>query len=256
MALCRRTSSRRSCNAWARERAAPISELAWDPVWVAQARSSGSGGYNSSQSILLQRQLQQQRRRESDNEPEEQFGTPVFKNGDTVLVELLLPGEKEINSASDNPQVATQSAPKNGTSANGSDFSQQLAQQQLLQQQLAQGENRRFQEQPQRPIEDLRAEEKDKLMELGALIRAHNPYKIDANGELLLPGIPAIALAGLTEDLATRRASAEPALANLQIVLTRLPLKKAGAAALKAFGYDLFENSGMSTPVTLNTPGA
>jgi polysaccharide biosynthesis/export protein len=215
----------------------------------------GGGSYNSAQSALLQRQLQQQqqRRRESDSESEEPFGPPVFKSGDTVLVELLLPGEKEITAPAANPQLPTQSAPKVGDSANSSDLSQQLQQQQLLQQ-LSQGENRRFQEQPQRPIEDLQAEEKDQIMELGALIRAHNPYKVDSNGELLLPGIPAIALAGLTEELATRRASAEPALSNLQIRLTRLPLKKLGAAALKPFGYDLFDKSGLSSQLTLNTP--
>jgi len=216
----------------------------------------GGGSYNSSQSILLQRQLlqQQQRRRESDSDSEQQFGPPVFKIGDTVLVELLLPGEKEVNASPASSQPTTQTPATGGNSANGVDLTQQLAQQQLLQQQLAQGENRRFQEQPQRPIEDLQAEEKAQIMELGALIRAHNPYKVDGDGELLLPGLPAIALAGLTEELATRRASAEPALANLQIRLTRLPLKKTGAAALKPFGYDLFDNSGLSSQLTLNTP--
>jgi hypothetical protein len=41
-------------------------------------------------------------------------------------------------------------------------------------------------------------------------------------------------LAGLTEDLATRRVSAEPAFEKLQIQLTRLPLDKSGQGCAQA----------------------
>jgi hypothetical protein len=74
-----------------------------------------------------------------------------------------------------------------------------------LQQQLATN-NQRLQEQPQQPIEELQADEKQRLTDLMDLIRSHNPYQLDSAGELLLPGIPAMRWPGLTEDLATRRA--------------------------------------------------
>jgi polysaccharide export outer membrane protein len=235
--------------------------------------SGGLGGYNSSQSALLQQQmLQQQRRQQSQGEEEEdKFGPPTFKAGDSVLIDIALVGENGINGVpigtqgnQPNAQFAT---PNNNAYQNG--FQQPLnnstqalsqlnpQQQQLLQQQLGQqlgSNNQRLQEQPQQPIEELQADEKQRLNDLVDLIRAHNPYQLDSNGELLLPGIPSMALAGLTEDLATRRVAAEPAFAKLQLRLTRLPLKKNGQAALKPFGYDLFDNSGLSYQPTMNMP--
>ena len=68
-----------------------------------------------------------------------------------------------------------------------------------------------------------------------------NPYTLDGSGQLLLPGIPPIALSGLNEDEATVRVGAEPALRNLVVELTFLPLEPVGFYALKPFGYDLFE---------------
>ncbi len=68
-----------------------------------------------------------------------------------------------------------------------------------------------------------------------------NPFQLDASGRLLLPGVPAIALAGLNVDEATVRIRAEPALRPFDIVVTRLPLRPVGTAALEPFGYDLFE---------------
>ena len=70
-----------------------------------------------------------------------------------------------------------------------------------------------------------------------------NPYTLDGSGQLLLPGIPPIALSGLNEDEATVRVGAEPALRNLVAELTLLPLEPVGFYALKPFGYDLFERS-------------
>jgi polysaccharide export outer membrane protein len=68
-----------------------------------------------------------------------------------------------------------------------------------------------------------------------------NPYELDGSGQLLLPGVPAIALAGLNVDEATVRVQAETALRPFTIVLTRLPLVPVGTKALEPFGYDLFE---------------
>jgi protein involved in polysaccharide export with SLBB domain len=242
--------------------------------------SGGLGGYNSSQSALLQQQMMQQQRRlqSQQDESEEQYGPPIFKPGDTVLVELALPGEKLSNAppsnGNGNGQYPTQNNNQNGaqglTLPNGVDLSQlSPQQQQILQQQIAQqqqsgqqqqggqqqgGNNLRFQEQPQQPVEELQADEKQQLSDLVDLIRLHNPYLLDSSGELQLPGIPGMALAGLTEDLATRRAGAEPALSKLQVRLTRLPLKKSGLAALKPYGYDLFDNSMLNNQPMLNVP--
>src|ERR1700689_3135517 len=53
----------------------------------------GLGGYNASQSALMQQQLlQQQRRQQNQNEDQQDlFLPPVFKPGDTVLVDISLP---------------------------------------------------------------------------------------------------------------------------------------------------------------------
>src|ERR1019366_93057 len=180
--------------------------------------SGSAGGYNSSQSALIQQQMLQHRQ-QSQNESEQQFGPPVFKPGDTVLVDISLQGEMQNNgnpvNGQYNPQNARQSGYPNAAQTNGiiptqlTPLQQQLLQQQLTQQQAA--NNQRLQEQPQQPIEELQADEKQRLTDLVDLIRSHNPYQLDSSGELQLPGIPAMALAGLTEDLATRRAAAEPA---------------------------------------------
>src|SRR5262249_51090967 len=55
-------------------------------------------------------------------------------------------------------------------------------------------------------------------------------------------GFAPIPLAGLTEQLATLRLGVEPALRDLYIRVTKLPLVKSGATALKPFGYDLFDH--------------
>jgi protein involved in polysaccharide export with SLBB domain len=82
-------------------------------------------------------------------------------------------------------------------------------------------------------------------------VGTRNPYVLDHDGALLLPGFEPVALAGLTEKQAGLRISAHPALAKLQAKLTLLPLEKSGLAALKPFGYDLFDNAPSTfAPVT------
>jgi polysaccharide export outer membrane protein len=234
----------------------------------------GLGGFSNSQSLLQQQQLLLQQRRQQEqgqddtNQNQNQYQPPVFKSGDTVLVDIGLMGERNDNALdaqnnNNSQQIGSQNGYQNqqGAAAFGIGTGQlsQLSpqQQQLLQQQLAQqtsSNTQRLQEQPQQPIEELQAGEKQHLTDLVALIRSHNPYRLDGNGELSLPGIPSVALAGLTEDLATRRAQAEPAFAKLRIRLTRLPLRKSGQEALKPFGYDLFDGAGPLYASTLNTP--
>jgi polysaccharide export outer membrane protein len=70
-----------------------------------------------------------------------------------------------------------------------------------------------------------------------------NPYKLDSAGQLLLPAVPPIALAGLSLEEATVRVQAEPSLRPFTATLTRLPLQPLGFYALKPFGYDVFQGS-------------
>ena len=98
--------------------------------------------------------------------------------------------------------------------------------------------------------------EKDikRLRDLIELIRAKNPYQLSHDGSLVLPGFTEIPLAGLTDDQATLRLRIEPAFQHLDIRLTRLPLKKTGVAALKPFGYDLFDRSPSTFAPMTNVP--
>lgn len=67
-----------------------------------------------------------------------------------------------------------------------------------------------------------------------------NPYKLDKWGILNVAELGPIPLAGLTVEEATQRLSAEPALHDFFVNVTRLPLRPIGTDALKPFGYDLF----------------
>jgi polysaccharide export outer membrane protein len=214
----------------------------------------GGSSMNSSQAVLLrQMQLTQQRRYESLLK--DQAEPQVFKPGDTVLIDIDLLTQKPPESQNQGDQ---NNAPNSNSQAGNQKSSvnpSALSSAQLSQLGLDSGTNgQRVQEQPQRTIEELQAEEKQKLQVMIEQIRARNPYLLDRNGQLQLPGIPGIALAGLTEELATRRVSAEPAFEKLQVKLTRLPLDKSGKDALKPFGYDLFDNSQLSLMPTLNLP--
>jgi polysaccharide export outer membrane protein len=212
---------------------------------------------NSSQSLLLQQmQLQQQRRLLSKQQQNNQgLGgenalnglngaslepeIPTFEPGDTVLVEIeLLP--QTGTTAPPSPQ------PYSSVTAGMVPQQQQLA--------SAVAGTQRVQEAPQRTIEELQVAERKFIEDLIAHIQEHNPYEIDKTGELHLPGIPAMVIAGLTEDLATKRVSAYPAFSKVQITLTRLPVEKFGKDALKPFGYDLFDNSVVGLLPKLNQP--
>ncbi len=77
-------------------------------------------------------------------------------------------------------------------------------------------------------------------------ILAANPYKLDPDGQLHIPGLPEpIQLAGLTEEQATERLAREPGLQDFNIGFTLLELRPVGVDALQPFGYDLF--SGVPT---------
>lgn len=84
------------------------------------------------------------------------------------------------------------------------------------------------------------AESRQRLTEL---ILSRNPFQLDGEGQLHLPGVAPIPLRGLTEEQATRRLAFDPALQGIRLQLERLPVLRPGVQGLKPFGYDLFENA-------------
>ena len=107
---------------------------------------------------------------------------------------------------------------------------------------------------PQPSEKELPEEEKTRLKGLIALIQSKNPYTLSRDGVLYLPGFAGIPLAGLIEDLATLRLKVEPAFRDLDVRVTRLPLRKTGPEALKPFGYDLFQRSPSTFAPVTNVP--
>lgn len=97
-------------------------------------------------------------------------------------------------------------------------------------------------------------EQRMRLTELINQVRAKNPYRLDRNGVLYLPGFGAggIPLAGLNEAQATLRLQIEPAFIRLEVQVVKLPLEKQGLDGLKPFGYELFDDDSVSTfaPIT------
>lgn len=93
---------------------------------------------------------------------------------------------------------------------------------------------------PAKPAPEYTIDEREKLDKLIGLVRERNPYRLDRDGVLQLPGFRPIPLAGLTAKEATTRLQAEPSLMKLEVELQRLPLTRTGPESLKPFGYDLF----------------
>lgn len=87
---------------------------------------------------------------------------------------------------------------------------------------------------------DRAPEELTRLEDFRERVLRRNPYKLDKAGNLTMPELGPIPLAGLTAEQATQRLGAELRLSEYVVVVTRLPLKPMGAQALKPFGYDLF----------------
>jgi polysaccharide export outer membrane protein len=93
--------------------------------------------------------------------------------------------------------------------------------------------------------------DRSRLERLVEQISSRNPYQLDRNGQLILPGLPPISLSGLTERQASQRLAYEPSLLQLEMRLTHLPIKQTGVAGLKPFGYDLFDSAPSTfAPVT------
>ncbi|MEM7083785.1 MAG: SLBB domain-containing protein [Pseudomonadota bacterium] len=78
-----------------------------------------------------------------------------------------------------------------------------------------------------------------------------NVYQIDSQGFLDFPGAGAIMLSGLTDEEAQLRLTAEPALRDVFVHVSRLPVTASGSASLEPFGHDLFKSSaGSFTPAS------
>ncbi|ANO50922.1 hypothetical protein BA177_06630 [Woeseia oceani] len=84
------------------------------------------------------------------------------------------------------------------------------------------------------------AEEEIEFRDRVQRLRDGNPYQLNSRGQLQLPGIRVIGLAGLTEEQGTLRLQAEPVLSGMEINITLLPLTPIGEQALEPFGYELF----------------
>src|SRR5690606_30906468 len=102
---------------------------------------------------------------------------------------------------------------------------------------------------PNAPQTDRTPEE---LREFQRRLADGNPYQLDRSGQLYLPGVPAIAMAGLNVDEAVIRLEAERSLRMFEVEITRLPLEPIGINALRPFGYDLFEDEGRGVGLLLS----
>jgi polysaccharide export outer membrane protein len=165
---------------------------------------------------------------------------PVLQPEDTLIVEidLQLPPRALSSYAIQYPTAGLTNPPQGGPSQSPGTAAPAAPQ---------------SQQPPIQPAE-ISETEKARRNELISLIRSKNPYKLSKEGVLYLPGFPGIPLAGLIEDLATLRLRVEPALSNLDVRVTKLPLKKTGLEGLKPFGYDLFQRSPSTFAPVTNVP--
>lgn len=91
---------------------------------------------------------------------------------------------------------------------------------------------------------------------LQSRLKGDHTFVLDENGVLSLFGVQSIPLLGLAEDDIQRRLSAEPLLTPFDIDVRILKTQATGVAALKPFGYELFESNqaGFEPPTTGPVP--
>jgi protein involved in polysaccharide export with SLBB domain len=170
---------------------------------------------------------------------------PELRADDTVLIDLTPLGAANNgnNAAAANANAANANgANGNGVNANGTlavGNAAANAANNSANKLDANGDFGRIRSEQTPPTE----EETKRLAEYRDRILKRNPYKLNRFGVLEIPGLPAIPLAGLTAEEATRRLSADPDLRNFTVKLTLLRLQPLDDEALKPFGYDLFEGS-------------
>jgi polysaccharide biosynthesis/export protein len=181
-------------------------------------RSGGAG--SASGSTETRRTDQSADERRLAPESRDSVGPDALKSEDLVVVELAMPGTMSKGSvrASNIQDPSVDTAPRRLRSP--SEF-------------------------------PLTADERKALEDLIGLVKSRNPYRLDRNGNLNLPGIAPIQLGGLSDQQAVQRLSVDPSLVRLDVSLVRLPVEKTGIAGLKPFGYDLFEQAPSTfSPVT------
>ena len=219
---------------------------------------SGSGGRTGLSSDLTDN-ASNRNRRPSDQDEEREPAIPVYRGDDWVIIEVdfhLSPravpsanalngmtGQQSSSAQSILAAMAAQAASGSGSSTSGGGVSAPPGFSSLLQPS----------DDPYAP-EQLKEQDIKRLRDLIDLIRSRNPYQLTHDGSLILPGFAEISLVGLTDDQATLRLKTEPSFRNLDIRTTRLPLKKTGVAALKPFGYDLFDRTPSTFAPMTNVP--
>ena len=189
--------------------------------------------------------------RRSTEDQELQNGVPVLKGDDWVIIKIDMPPERpEQQSGQPQQQPAAPGAAQSGATNPNNALPNQSGNMGGVSGSgpTTTGNVSRF-----RAVE-LSQEERERHKKLVDLIRSRNPYRLNSDGVLQLPGFASIALAGLTEFQATVRLQADPELRDFDINLIRLPLKKIGTEALKPFGYDLFERAPSTFAPVTNVP--
>jgi polysaccharide export outer membrane protein len=173
---------------------------------------------------------------ELDDEQLERLREPRLRAGDTIVIDLVLrdPGQEDLEIEFELEKRRLELERK-----------ERLAEQR---ESAASGtqpltlrttpDERKKRSEPKVP--ERSEEELARLEDLRLRVLDGNPFKLNRSGMLEMPGVRSIALAGLTEELATKRLAIEPALRDFRVRVTLLPLEKRGEDALKPFGYDLF----------------
>jgi polysaccharide biosynthesis/export protein len=198
---------------------------------------SNRGDSERERDELSDAELEEDRGQRRDRDEEElEPRIPVLKGDDSVILRVDLPKTQAANTTGQFPGAVPP-----GTQQSGVGVPQA-------------GQQPPGVKPPTQREKELTEDERNRLEDLVKLIRARNPYQLSAEGVLNLPGFEGIPLGGLTEFQATIRLQADPALRELDVSLIRLPLKKIGTAALKPFGYDLFDRAPSTFAPVTNVP--
>jgi protein involved in polysaccharide export with SLBB domain len=199
-------------------------------------------------------------RRPSEDDEEKEPAIPVLRADDWVIIEVDFHLNPRATPTSPQTPPLPLPTPQNLQAYQAAAAAQGANQGQNQNQNQNQSGNNQSSNQSGQNPDDLTAPEMltdrdiKRLKDLIELIRTKNPYQLTHDGGLILPGFAEIPLAGLTDDQATLRLKIEPVFRNLDIRLTRLPLKKTGVEALKPFGYDLFDRAPSTFAPMTNVP--
>ena len=205
-----------------------------------QSQRNGTNQDTDRQPFLTE---QDRERRAAENGEDYEPLIPVMKADDSVIIEIDFHLAKRV-------KLQQGQNLQNGQNPQGSDIGQGVTGGTTLDsadatamplpgpgQQSATGTSN-GQDRVAPPRVELTDQERHDHEKLINLIRSRNPYQLSHDGILYMPGFVGIPLLGLTEEQATLRLQVEPAFQKLEVRITRLPLKKYGAEALKPFGYE------------------